>query len=86
MTGFETNPGIRPGEAVELERQFPGWHVWQSGKVYLATRRGHPPNSSGSDAWARTVMADSWDELAGKLAVQARIDTDANVQAPAEHN
>jgi hypothetical protein len=65
-------------KAVELARRFPGWTVWVTAQGSpVATRSGGqwlPEPYDGK--WAKTVMADDWDELETELAEQAKFDAE----------
>jgi hypothetical protein len=61
--------------AAEVAAAFPGWHVWvtREGKSVVATRTGRDqPADDG--VWARTLIADDWDQLERELAEQAEND------------
>ena len=58
--------------AMNLSERFPGWHVWADRPT--ATRAGHQWPKPEDDTFARTLMCDTWPELAEQLAEQASND------------
>jgi hypothetical protein len=54
----------------------PGWHLWTaSNGTPMATRIGNGQPPQGDDGtWARTLIADSPDDLERQLAEQAALD------------
>jgi hypothetical protein len=61
--------------AEEIAAANPKWHVWvtREGRSVVATRLG-PQQPVDDDRWAKTIIADSWDELERELAEQALCD------------
>jgi hypothetical protein len=61
--------------AAEVAAAWPGWHVWvtRERKSIVATRTG-PQQPVDDGVWARTVIADDWDQLELELAQQAACD------------
>lgn len=57
---------------------YPGWHRWTaSNGAPMATRTGNGQPPEGDDGtWARTLIADSPDDLEQQLAEQAAHDAD----------
>jgi hypothetical protein len=57
-------------------RTYPGWQLWTaSNGSPVATRAGNQRPPEGDDGtWARTLIADSPDDLERQLAEQAALD------------
>jgi hypothetical protein len=57
---------------------YPGWHLWTAGNGSpVATRTGNQrPPEDDDGTWARTLIADSPDDLDRQLAEQAAHDAE----------
>ena len=56
-----------------LAATFPGWNVWRSGAMWLATHPARTTSLQQSKGWARTVAVDSAEELRELLAAQEKL-------------
>jgi hypothetical protein len=61
---------------------YAGWHLWTAGNgTPMATRIGsRRPPEDDDGTWARTLIADSPDDLQRQLAEQAALDADMAAQ------
>jgi hypothetical protein len=69
-------PRVLTGPGAELAEKYGAdWTIWadSSGKP-VATRRKHLRFLTDEDQREQTVMADNWDQLGEKLAVQRLLD------------
>jgi hypothetical protein len=74
-----SSPEVASSEvAAEVAAAWPDWHVWitRERKSVVATRLG-PQQPAQDDRWARTVIADDWDELQQALIEQRQYDAGA---------
>lgn len=64
-------------KAAGLAQRYTGWAVWSArkGNAKVATRTGDQRNP-GDDAWAATLIADTWADLGAQLADQAQRDAE----------
>jgi hypothetical protein len=73
-------------KAAEIAERFTGWKVFSSrdGSQRLATRTGdQQPPDGDDDTWAATLIADTWTDLEGQLAVQAQHDAERTYEVQA---
>ena len=75
-TETATVPSEDITRAAEIAQRFCGWHVWSVGQTRVATRNGNPRIPRKDPVWAKSLIADTWDDLERQLARQARNDAE----------
>ncbi len=75
MNAAEKDQEVMVNSEAERAAAWPGWHLWatREGKAVVATRTG-PQQEVDDGVWARTLIADDWDQLERELAEQAEFD------------
>ena len=69
--------------ASELRQRYPDFAIWSSrhGEKRIATRSADQQPPAKGTVWARTLIADDWDDLERQLAEQAQHDAELTYRA-----